>query len=113
MEIALLMFVNLKMNNQGDLLWYCFDATMQTLRLKNPDIKMANILSMLKLWLPENYYATKTIYFLEDYPTGVKFSPEAMFGMHDVLDVLRVFHNKRDLLYPPNKEAPMFPSEMM
>jgi len=111
MEIDLLLFVNLKMNRQGELLWYCFEETMQTLRLKNPDIRMWQVLSMLKIWLREDYYAIKTIYFLHDYSTGVKFSTEAMFGMHDVLKVLKVFHDKRDLIYPPDKEAAMFPSE--
>jgi len=100
------------MSKQGELIWYCFVATLQTLRIKHPDIKMAHILSMLKLWLADNYFATKTIYFLYDYSHGVKFSTEAMFGMHDVLDVLKVFYDKRDLLYPLDKEAAMFPSEM-
>ena len=99
------------MPTQGDVLWHCFVATLQTLRLKHPDIKMWQVLSMLKIWLAKNYYASKTIYFLYDYSTGVEFSAEAMFGMHDVLKVLKVFYDKRELLYPPNKEAAMFPSE--
>jgi hypothetical protein len=101
------------MNQQGDVLWHCFDVTMQTLRLKNPNIRMWQVLSMLKIWLAKNYYAIKTIYFLYDYSYGVEFSAEAMFGMHDVLKVLKVFYDKQKLLYPPDKEATMFPSEMM
>jgi hypothetical protein len=100
------------MEKQGELLWFYFDATMQKLRLKNPDIQMWQVLSMLKIWLAKDYFATKTIYFLEDYSTGVEFSSKAMFGMDDVLKVLKVFHDKRELLYPPNNEATMFPSEM-
>lgn len=99
------------MPKQEDVLWHCFVATLQTLRLKYPDIKMAHILSMLKIWLGENYYATKTIYFLYDYSYGVELTPEGMSGMHDVLKVLKLFYDKQKLLYPPDKEAAMFPSE--
>jgi len=90
----------LKMNRQGELLWYCFVATLQTLRLKNPDIKTWQILSKLKLWFAENYYAIKSIYFLEDYWSGKMLTPEGMFGMDDVLKVLKLFYDKRELVDP-------------
>jgi hypothetical protein len=100
MEIVLLLFINLKMNSQGDLLWYCFEATMQTLRLKNPDIRMWQVLSMLKIWLREDYYAIKTIYFLEDYWSGKILTAEGMYGMDEVIKVLKIFYNKRQLVDP-------------
>ena len=101
------------MNRQGEVLWHCFVATLQTLRIKYPDIKKWHILSKLKLWLAKNDCATKTIYFLEDYWSGKILTSEGMYGMHDVLKVLKVFYDKKELLNPPDKEDTMFPSEMM
>jgi hypothetical protein len=102
----------LKMS-QGELLWYCFEATMQTLRLKNPDIKMWQVLSKLKLWVGKNRETKQAIYFLEDYWSGKMLTAEGMYGMHGVLKVLKLFYDNGELVDPSDKEDTMFPSEMM
>ena len=61
---------------------------------------MWQVLSKLKLWLAEDYFATKTIYFLEDYWSGKILTAEGMFGMHEVLKVLKLFYDKRELVDP-------------
>jgi len=69
------------------------------------------LLSKLKLWLRKNHYANKAIYFLYDYSYGVKLSSEGMFGMQVVLDVLKLFYDKGQLIDPPDEDDDMFPSE--
>jgi hypothetical protein len=100
------------MTKQGDVLFHCFLITLLTLQRNYPEIQTWQILSKLKLWFAKKSYEMKAIYFLEDHSFGGKMSVEAMFGMDGVLRVLKIFYDKRELLYPPDKEAAMFPSEM-
>lgn len=86
--------------SQGDLLWRCFTVTMQTLRLKNPDIKMWQVLSKLKIWVGKSRETKQAIYFLEDYWSGKILTPEGMCGMHDVIKVLKLFYDNGELVDP-------------
>lgn len=86
--------------SQGEVLWYCFTVTMQTLRLKTPDIKMWQVLSKLKIWVGKNRETKQAIYFLEDYWSGKILTPEGMCGMNDVIKVLKLFYDNGELVDP-------------
>jgi len=95
----------IKMPKQGDFLWYCFMITLLTLRIKNPNIEMSHIISKIKTWFTRHSYQMKAIYFVEDYEYGTPLTPEGMYGMQSVLQVLKMFYDKRELLDPPHKDA--------
>jgi hypothetical protein len=101
------------MLKQGDVLFHCFLITILTLQGNYPDIKEFQIISKLKTWFTRNSYEMRAIYFLEDHSFGGRLSVEGMLGMNGVLQVLKMFCHKEQLLDPPNKEDTMFPSEMI